>query len=57
MTHHALTDERRSRAPMRSSRENPLFQLGWPHFWLFVAILGGSLALVALVFFAASMPV
>jgi len=57
MTHHALTDERRSRAPMRSGPRNELFQLGWPHFWLFVAILGGSLALVALIFFAASMSV
>jgi len=42
---------------MRSGPRNELFQLGWPHFWLFVAILGGSLALVAVIFFAASMSV
>jgi hypothetical protein len=29
-----------------------LLQLGWPHFWLLIGILGGMLALVALVFFA-----
>ena len=30
---------------------NGLLQLGWFHFWLLAAILGGMLALVALVFF------
>jgi hypothetical protein len=30
---------------------NGLVQLGWPHFWLLAGVLGGTLALVALVFF------
>lgn len=29
-----------------------LLRLGWPHFWLLTAILGGMLGLVALVMFA-----
>ncbi len=37
-------------------RRNGLLQLGWPHFWLLVAILGGMLALTALVFFIAYLP-
>ena len=28
----------------------PLTQLGWAHYWLLTSILGGMLALVALVF-------
>jgi hypothetical protein len=31
----------------------PLTQLGWPHYWLLIATLGGMLALVALVFLIA----
>lgn len=36
-------------SPARPVR-NPITQLGWPHYWLLAAILGGLLALVALVF-------
>jgi hypothetical protein len=36
----------------RSVRK-PILQLGWPHYWLLTAILGGMLALVALVFLIA----
>lgn len=35
---------------MPSTVRNPIVQLGWPHYWLLTAILGGMLALVALVF-------
>ena len=47
MASHALTHEepRRPRRPARRS----LAQLGWPHYWALTAILGGMLALVALV--------
>jgi hypothetical protein len=48
MTLHVLTHER-SRRPVR---KNGLLQLGWPHFWLLIGILGGTLALVVLVLFA-----
>jgi hypothetical protein len=52
MTVHGLTDERTSaRPPRRAVRQNGLVQLGWPHFWLLAGVLGGTLALVALVFF------
>jgi len=29
-----------------------VLQLGWPHFWLLISILGGMLGLVVLVFVA-----
>jgi hypothetical protein len=32
---------------------NGVLQLGWPHFWLLIAILGGMLWLVVLIFVAA----
>ena len=43
--------ERPDRA-RRADRTTVLFQLGWPHFWLFSSILGGIVALVALVLIA-----
>ena len=51
MASHALTheDARRPRRPVR-----PLTQLGWLHYWLLTATLGGMLALVALVFLIAT---
>lgn len=52
MTAHSLTHERGRRSPARRTRRNGLLQLGWPHFWLLTGILGMTLALVALVFFA-----
>lgn len=48
----ALTHERPQRPP-RTARRNGLLQLGQPHFWLFIAILGGMLGLVAVAFLAA----
>jgi hypothetical protein len=47
MTLHALTHERRP--PARQVTRNGLLQLGWPHFWLLIGILGLGLALVVLV--------
>lgn len=48
MASHVLWHERR-RPP---ARRNGLVQLGQPHFWLLVAILGGMLALFVAIFFA-----
>jgi hypothetical protein len=53
MAAHSLTHQEALKARGRSARRNGLVGLGWPHFWLLAAILGGMLALVALVFFAA----
>ncbi|HXW07452.1 MAG TPA: hypothetical protein VD833_19600 [Vicinamibacterales bacterium] len=54
MTAHGYVQlDRQSR---RVVRRNGLLALGWPHFSLFVAILGGLLALVALVFVIAYFP-
>jgi hypothetical protein len=52
MTAHGLTQNgwRRSRA--RRGAGNGVLQLGWFHFWLLIAILGGILGLVGLVFLA-----
>lgn len=49
MTLHAATHERPHR---RSAKRNGLLHLGWPHFWLLISILGGTLALVVLILFA-----
>jgi hypothetical protein len=49
MSAHSLTHQGGRRSP---ARRNGLLQLGWFHFWLLIAILGGMLALVTLVFFA-----
>ena len=46
---HALTREDGRRPAARFPR-NGLLQLGWPHYWLLVGVLGGMLALVAMVF-------
>jgi hypothetical protein len=52
MASHALTSEEARRPRPRSVRK-PLAQLGWPHYWLLTAVLGGMLALVSLVFLIA----
>jgi hypothetical protein len=39
-------------APRRRPSSDAVLQLGWLHFWLLAAILGGMLALVGLVFYA-----
>jgi hypothetical protein len=40
--------------PRPPVRRSALLQLGWLHFWALTGILGGMLALVALVFLIAS---
>jgi hypothetical protein len=52
MTAFALTREEGRKSPARRVRSNGLLQLGSFHFWLLAGILGGMLALVALIFFA-----
>ena len=52
MASHALTREE-ARRPRRPARRS-LTQLGWLHYWLLTATLGGMLALVALVFLIAT---
>ena len=49
---HPLVHEESWRRPARRNSRSALVQLGWPHFWLLTSILGGMLALVALVGFA-----
>ena len=51
MTAHNLTHAEARRSPAHRVSRNGLVQLGLFHFWLLAAILGGMLALVALVFF------
>jgi len=48
VTAHFLSSDRR---PFRQS--NNLIRLDWREFWLFVAVLGGLLATVVVVFMAA----
>jgi len=50
VTSHTLVHDEARRMPAR--RPSALVQLGWPQFWLLTGILGGMLALVALVGFA-----
>jgi hypothetical protein len=50
-SHTLIHDEARRPRAGRNSRA-VLVQLGWPQFWLLAGILGGMLALVALVGFA-----
>jgi hypothetical protein len=52
MTAHSLTHEESRTPRARRVVRNGLLQLGWFHFWLLTSILGGMIALVALVFFA-----
>ena len=53
MASHALTHEEARRPRVSRSVRKPFTQLGWPHYWLLTATLGGMLALVALVFLIA----
>ena len=53
MTAHSLTHQEAARPPARRAAGNGLVRLGWAHFWLLAAVLGGMLALVGLVFFIA----
>jgi hypothetical protein len=47
---HSLIHEEARRSPIRRNGRSGLLQLGWLHFWMLAGILGGILALVALVF-------
>ena len=53
MTAHSLIHDEAAQPRRRrlNVKRNGLVQLGWPHFWLLSSILGGMLALVALIFF------
>ena len=42
----------KARCHVTAHSRNGLLHLGWSHFWLLIAILGGMLALVGMVFFA-----
>jgi hypothetical protein len=53
MALHALTSAEGPRSRGNRPRR-PITQLGWPHYWLLAATLGGMLALVALVFLIAT---
>jgi hypothetical protein len=52
MTAHSLSENGWRRPPTHRGTRNEVLQLGWSHFWLLIAILGGMLGLVVLVFFA-----
>jgi hypothetical protein len=52
MTAHGLTQNGWRRPRARRGAGNGVLQLGWFHFWLLIAILGGILGLVGLVFLA-----
>lgn len=52
MAAYSLTHEAGRRTPARGRSRNGLLQLGWPHFWVLIGILGGMLALIAVVFIA-----
>jgi hypothetical protein len=53
VTAHSLTHQEAAKPPGRRAGRNGLVRLGWPHFWLLSAVLGGMLAVVGLVFFIA----
>jgi hypothetical protein len=52
VTARSLTHAESRQSPAHRVSRNGLLQLGWFHFWLLAAILGGMIGLVALVFFA-----
>jgi hypothetical protein len=53
MTAHSLIHQEAGKPPVRRVGRNGLVRLEWPQFWLLAGILGGMLALVALVYFVA----
>ena len=53
VTAHRLTHQVAGKPPARRPGRYGLVRLGWPQFWLLAGVLGGMLALVALVFFIA----
>ena len=50
MSLHTLVHDEARRPPVRRIRRSSILQLGWLHFWMLAGILGGILALVAMVF-------
>lgn len=54
MTSHTLTHEEARRPRPRRPVRRSIMQLGWLHYWTLAAILGGMLALIALVFLIAT---
>ena len=54
MTSHTLTHEEARRPRPRHPARRSITQLGWLHYWVIAATLGGMLALVALVFLIAT---
>jgi hypothetical protein len=52
VTAHTLSHNGWRRTPAHRATRNGLLHLGWSHFWLLFAILGGMLGLVMVVFFA-----
>lgn len=52
MSAHSLTHREWRRTAAHRRVGNGMLQLGWPHFWLLIGILGGILGLVAFVLVA-----
>jgi hypothetical protein len=52
MTAHSLSQKGRPWPSTHRGTRNGVLQLGWSHFWLLIAILGGMLGLVLLMFVA-----
>jgi hypothetical protein len=52
VTSHSLTHAEAGRSPVHGGSRDGLLHLGWFHFWMLAAILGGMIGLVGLVFFA-----
>jgi len=53
---HTLIQESRQRPSPQRGVGGLVFQLGWPHFWLVVFMLGTLLGLVSLIFFIGGWP-
>lgn len=53
---HTLIQESRQRPSPQRGVGSLVFQLGWPHFWLVVFMLGTLLGLVSLIFFIGGWP-
>lgn len=54
MASHALTPEEAGRSSSRRPARRTVVQLGWPHYWLLTATLGGLLGLIAMVLLIAT---
>jgi hypothetical protein len=54
MASHTLIHQEAQRPPRRHPARRSITQLGWLHYWILTATLGGMLALLALVFLVAT---